>query len=164
MKTNHKEKMILLGLIVLTMLYSCRYVEEWIEEPHGIMIHNATDDTICIYVATGYYGESPTAYPDTVLPLDKVYWKDETISNRIRQNEIAPHSSLSSLPILDKKMNPIFSLPNDTLSIFFISTDTLNKYGYDMVREKNMILERHDLSMEEIKELYNEKKAIVYPR
>ena len=51
-------------------------------------------------------------------------------------------------------------LPKDTLSVFIISCDTLNKYGYDVVAKENKILVRYDLSIPDLERMgYN----IPYP-
>ncbi|MCR4773506.1 MAG: hypothetical protein K5854_04030 [Prevotella sp.] len=51
-------------------------------------------------------------------------------------------------------------LPKDTLSVFIISCDTLNKYGYDVVAKENRILVRYDLSIPDLERMnYN----IPYP-
>lgn len=152
------------GTVILAMLSSCRYFEEMLEEDGFVGIYNATGDTICTYEATGYYKFTPTTYPDTLLPHDKEYINGETISERIYLNQLFPYSKGYTYPIFDKKSRPFFSLPKDTLSIFFISKDTLSKYGYDKVRDSNLIIARYDLSMEEIKRLYKKNESIIFPR
>lgn len=42
------------------------------------------------------------------------------------------------------------SLPRDTLSIFFIDSDTLSKYSFDVVKRDYLILERRELSRSDI--------------
>lgn len=153
-----------LGFVVLAMLGSCRHFEEMLEDDYGLRIYNATGDTICIYEATGYYVYTPTTYPDTFLPPNNVCWKGETVSDFIIRHQIFPYSVGYTYPILTKNYKPIVSLPKDTLSIFFINKDTLCKYGYDMVRDSNLIIARYELSMDEIKKLYKESKSIVFPK
>ena len=44
-------------------------------------------------------------------------------------------------------------LPRDTLSIYIFHTDTLNKYPWNIVKEKYMVLKRYDLSLSDLKQL-----------
>lgn len=43
-------------------------------------------------------------------------------------------------------------LPADTLSVFFISKDTLEKYGWLEVQKSYRILQRKDLSLQDLKD------------
>lgn len=149
------------GTVISVMLSSCRYLEEILEDFSRIEIYNATGDTICFYQATGFYVDGPTAYPDTFLPPDKVYWKGRTLSEAVFENPIFPYSINYTHSLIDKKNR---ALPIDTFSIFFINRDTLRKYGYDMVRDSNLILDRYDLPMEEIRKLYKTGEQLVFPR
>jgi hypothetical protein len=71
----------------------------------------------------------------------------------------AETDSLASF-IGDQKYYLQERLPKDTLSVFIISCDTLNKYGYDVVAKENRILVRYDLSIPDLERMnYN----IPYP-
>lgn len=45
------------------------------------------------------------------------------------------------------------SLPNDTLSLFFFSVDTIKRYGWEVTRDQYKILKRYDLSLKDLKQL-----------
>lgn len=51
-------------------------------------------------------------------------------------------------------------VPNDTMSIFVIDSDTLNNHPWDTIRSQYLILQRYDLSL---KDLENRKFEIEYP-
>jgi hypothetical protein len=59
----------------------------------------------------------------------------------------------------------ILDLPHDTLSIYFFSQDTLNKYSWEEIQRDYKILRRYDLSIEDIHKLHNEYDipVITYP-
>lgn len=44
-------------------------------------------------------------------------------------------------------------IPSDTLSVFVLHTDTLNKYSWKEIRDSYMILKRYDLSLDDLKQL-----------
>lgn len=44
-------------------------------------------------------------------------------------------------------------IPNDTLSFFIFHQDTLNKYPWGTIRKEYMILQRYDLSWQDLKVL-----------
>lgn len=146
---NMKKKY-LLYLFVL-FLVSCKFPVH-----RGYNITNLSRDTICVYFATGYYLMGPTAYPDTLLPLDRQLQDDgwpfpRMLSQELEDDWILPCSKRELydrlLWIDDRNHGEV--LPHDTFSVFFISKDTLRKYGYDDVRENNRILVRYDLSRQE---------------
>jgi len=126
-------------------------------------VTNNSDDTICVYLATGYYNFGPTAYPDTMLPkhyLLDVEWYDGSIHNVgidefIDSAYVPPHEMRGVTPILmceeDGEIPP--RPPHDILSVFIISKDTLKKYPYDDIRRNNRILARYDLSWDRVKSL-----------
>lgn len=118
--------------------------------------HNETSDTLRTYCAFGvsnnYFSKSYTVYPDTLLPayLDdkEVFWGDYQLK------WVLPNKSGELYLVkenLDVFMHTV--LPKDTLSVFFLSNDTLRKYGYIDVRENNRYLVRYDLSSSEVKQL-----------
>jgi hypothetical protein len=52
------------------------------------------------------------------------------------------------------------AIPSDTLSVFIFSTDTLNKYTWEEVRDGYKILKRYDLSYDDLVEM---DYTITYP-
>lgn len=82
-----------------------------------------------------------------------------------------PDSGLLNFPRLDPKdvgkydskdkWPKFFSkLPADTLSIFFISQDSISKYGWKQIQSRYLILARKDISL---KDLEDSDYTITYP-
>jgi hypothetical protein len=112
----------------------------------GWSVDNRTNDTLCVYFAVGF----KTAYPDTTFPTyaDYTLW------------EVDPHQNIS-MPHMAVSGEKIFKgLPKDTLSVFIVNNDTINKYSWDGIRENYNILIRYDLSLKNLKNL---KYTIPYP-
>ena len=132
-----------------------------IDDVTCLEMENNSNDSICVYVASGERAFSPTTYPDTLLPADRrVNWSGETgtfLSEGL--GEVAPHSvssiymSIENKSIFDKpsKEKWLKRIPVDTLSFFIISQDSITKYGYDHVAKNNMVLMRYDLSKDDIR-------------
>lgn len=149
---------ILLGIVLLCclMFASCRFNFEKLLSPkyyvYGI---NESKDTLVFYLAAGFYMYTPTAYPDTMLPKDTIVWtnsvgKASTTSQWMWQ--VPPNEKSYIGETYDERPIDFYKkvLPCDTLSVFIMSKDTLNKYGYDDVAENNRILVRYDLSIREL--------------
>lgn len=136
----------------------------------SIDVKNESSDTMCIYAATGSLAYGPTAYPDTLLPKDflltrEAGFPDIDLSVYL---SIRPYPPRQWKPLIierfnrkawKKSMAPCV-LPRDTLSVFFICKDTLNKYGYDDVQENNRVQLRIDYSKDDLREVRND---IIYP-
>ena len=88
-------------------------------------------------------------YPDTLIPGD---------NNRLRGVEQGGYGYLDS----KKKWKEVYDgLPADTLSIFFFSGDTLIKYPWEKIRVDYNILDRYDLSLQDLE---NNNWEVVFPR
>ena len=88
----------------------------------------------------GKYGNQ---YPDTILPETNryiVYNMEKELSSGLEHH----------FPTWEKYFS---LLPRDTLSIYIFHSDTLNKYPWNIVKEKYMILKRYDLSLSDLKQL-----------
>jgi hypothetical protein len=115
-----------------------------------IWIDNRSPHDVSVYVATGFYGFGPTAYPDTLLPqnydLSEYGWKGK-LEDWLKDYPVASFTKESVTPSMSCDDNGVVTPrpPRDTLSIFIIDHDTLMKYGYDYVRQHNMILARYDV-------------------
>jgi hypothetical protein len=103
--------------------------ENFPEKFEGILFVNNSSTNVSFYYGFGELQGS--AFPDTMLPLDK---------KLLQQNKIE---------ILFK------SLPRDTLSVFILATDTINTYSWDKVRSENKYLKRYDLSFRDLQNLDN---------
>ena len=134
-------------------------------------VNNESEDTMCVYLATGFFEYGPTAYPDTLLPKDfwlpREKWGEVKLSWLLSYIAYPPQANKSERLIMqafrkdewDKSLSPCI-LPYDTLSAFFICKDTLNLYGYDDIQEKNRVQLRIDFSRDNLKKINN---LIHYP-
>ena len=135
-------------LTVLSMVL-CR----WHESYYYLFFDNRTGDTLGVFMGTGFFEGVPVVYPDTLLPKDTIAYKGFLFSECL--GAYPPHERTSYMSIVNEEWDEFLrkTLPRDTMSIFVINNDTLRKYGYEMVREKNMIVVRYELSTSNIREL-----------
>jgi hypothetical protein len=98
-------------------------------------------------------GEYKNCYPDTTISFDKGMGIVKAQSYFIH--------TIGTLPI----ENYFNNIPSDTLSIFYFHPDTLAKYSWEEIQCDYKILRRYDLSIEDIKMLYNKNNVpkIPYP-
>lgn len=91
---------------------------------------------------------SSSTYPDTSLPNEVP---------RLKPVYPGEYSYLDSR----KSYREVFNeLPDDTLSIFFFSVDTLTKYNWQEIRNGYKVLKRIDLSLQDLK---SNNYTITYP-
>jgi hypothetical protein len=138
---------IIFATIVLTSASKCEFTMEDNKYPWYVM--NQANYSIKSYLAFGYYDFSPTAYPDTILP----------INNHIGMNNVESNEKQLVWESVNKE-DLIKSLPLDTLSVFIFHADTLDKYTWEEVRDNYKILVRYDLSLQNL-QLLN--YTITYP-
>ena len=145
-------------LVFVFALQSCVFLPIW-EEFVCLGVDNDSNDSILVYLASGFSPTNPTVYPDTCLPKD-VYvgninlpHTNDSISGYLIG--ISPHEQMAVLCTLiysdywgHGRIDDFFDdcVRVKVLSFFFISADTLNKYGYDYVASHNKILARYDLT------------------
>jgi hypothetical protein len=128
---------------------------KWLQSRYSLQINNNSGNNICCYFYLVWEGGNEgVVYPDTIISFDK---KDLICINsgeKIR-------TSRALVPIIEW----ISTLPGDTLSVYFLSSDTLSKYSWEDVQQKYKILQRYDLSAEDIQILYgkNDVPEIPYP-
>lgn len=96
--------------------------------------NNSSQDIIC-NICTGYPEES--LFPDTTL---SEFFEYKVYAKKSR-------SIGSSVKWSDKYEY----LQTDTLCMFLLSADTLEKYGWEKVSKEYMILQRYDLSLEDLR-------------
>lgn len=114
-------------ILIILVASSCKITD--IEST--IQIRNNSEYSISTFIALPI--DVGFAYPDTVLPMSKI----------AMQVAVPGQSNFYYFPIpLDKVLS---ELPIYTLSIYYFSTDTLNKYSWEEIRNNNMILRRDDL-------------------
>ena len=101
---------------------------------------NNADYNINVYsimIPPCYYSNPSTVYPDTTLPTQLPLQMIEIEPNR----EYVYSYTRSTLGDIYSEFNA------DTISYFVISTDTLEKYGWDSIRAGYRILQRYDYSI-----------------
>jgi len=129
-------KMILFVLIMAAL--SVKSCEPYcVDKVYSIIVENKLIDTIQVYASLNY--------PDTSLSEEKP---------RLKMVYPNKYSRIDS----NEKWEDI--LPNDTVCVFILSKDTVDKYSWDLIRSSNRILKRYDLS---IKDLEKQNWTITYP-
>jgi hypothetical protein len=92
-------------------------------------------------VLNGYYQTGPF-YPDTSLSNKKP--EGVNIPPGIKEAFEEARGSYSSL---------YNDLPSDTISFVIYDTDTLAKYSWEIIRQQYNILQRYDLSLQDLQKL-----------
>lgn len=127
---------ILFVLLVVLCSASC---EKLVDHVYSIKIQNNTNDTLLFFESYNY--------PDTSIAQDKPILK-----------RIYP----KNYNYLDSKddWDEVLAAPKDTLSIFILSKDTVDKYNWERIRSDYNILKRYDLSLNDLKRM---NWTITYP-
>lgn len=129
-------KIIILGLCIV-FIKCCKLPESYSD----INIINNSNQSIDLYICLG--GNYGTYYPDTLLPYTSNY-----IIKDIK-------SKITYQYLLHGAWKDIFiSLPQDTLSVFILSTDTIMQYEWQEIRDNYNILKRYDLSLSDLEQLH----------
>jgi hypothetical protein len=117
--------------------------------------NNSIDAVSCYFYLAWNAGNEGIVYPDTTLVSLRT---NEVINIKAGQTY---HGSRPLSPIAEW----VLSLPSDTLSIFFFSQDTLNAYSWEEIKHGYKVLQRYDLSVENIQTLLNkyEVPEVPYP-
>jgi hypothetical protein len=131
---NHKymsRKSIVLIIILCNIIISCLPMDKW----YIIKITNQSRTKI------QYFSSNITdggIYPDTLLPTNKPYLSSVESNNA---------GQLTSKIGWQQQFQ---SYPSGKMSIYFFDDDTLKKYTWDMVRKKNLLLQRKDITYPEL--------------
>jgi hypothetical protein len=136
MKKNY-----IIGIIIVFAFNQCK---NWIEEFTPIDIYNNSEFIISTYMPL--IGIAGAVYPDTTLSILKENIGYPTISGK------TAHRTISNISY--EKW--IASFPNDTVSIYIFNQDTLNRYSWEEIQRDYKILQRYDLSLEDIRKLKNQ--------
>jgi hypothetical protein len=130
----------------------------WVDHDDGaIYIDNKSGFAISFYFPL--VGMEGGVYPDTTLfliPTQKSIYENfyiESGEGRAR--------GLSNITV----ENWILTFPKDTVSIYIFEKDTLKAYTWEEIQRDYKILQRYDLSIEDLKKLSNEDDIpiITYP-
>jgi hypothetical protein len=121
---------------------------------YSIFIYNNSNDTIFLYVALG--GEKGIEYPDTTISFSQ---------NFVKQRQINPYRKYDDGHPYTIEYLFFNKLNNDTLSLYLFDKDTLDAYLWQTIQQDYKILQRYDLSLEDINNLKNENgiPVVVYP-
>jgi hypothetical protein len=99
--------------------------------------NNANHDVFC-NEATGE-GKAKSTYPDTAIFFGNP-------GGIIKSHSYYYRILSSSIPI----ENMVENLPHDTLSIYYFHPDTIDKYSWEEIQREYKVLQRYDLSVEDI--------------
>ncbi|MBP1617271.1 MAG: hypothetical protein H6Q14_1098 [Bacteroidetes bacterium] len=123
-------------LIMLCSLSACHLM---MDGGMGFDVANKTNDSLWVYVGIG--GIGGTLYPDTALA-------------KIQVGTISPPLTNTSISYDGNNISELFDgAKTDTISVFIISKDTLNKYGWSYVRNNYKVLRRYDASLQDFQSL-----------
>ena len=168
----------LCGLIMTIVLTSCLLDPIlWEDDNHGdpvmdrareyYAIGNRTNEAILCYMSLGKKEYAPTVYPDTLLPeyITDIY-PSKLPNDRInyRQEYISYVPRLIICYPDDKILYDMIDYNDgiDTVSVFFLSRDSVFKYGYYDIQQRYQILARYDICKREFNER-QEPLLISYP-
>lgn len=129
--------------IHLTLLSSCEcFMEKW----YTIKIQNESNNQI--YVSAGCERYGLFSYPDTLLPTSKpsLQLVNSNDYNKLR-------SGIKWEEIIKEQ-------PENKLSIYFFNADTINQYEWQEIKQGYKVMERRDLSLEDLEGM---KWTITYP-
>ena len=144
-----KKRFLTIGIVILCMACKC----DLADKSYSIFIDNKSELVISSYLALGENGA--TAYPDTTLSFDRKWVGYETKPNN-RAYQVLPTFTYEEW---------FARLSQDTLSIFIFSQNTLNQYSWFEIQSDYKILQRYDLSFEDLKKLSDKNGVpiITYP-
>jgi len=127
-----------MNILSIVLLVLCNVgCDKLADHVYSIKVQNNTTDTIQFYASY--------AYPDTAIANEK---------------PILKMAYPSKYSYWDSKEKWEDVLPSDTISMYILSKDTVDKYSWDLIRSGYRILKRYDLS---IKDLEKQNWTITYP-
>lgn len=139
-------KMIYL-LIFTISIFGCEQFP--MDKRYRIFLKNNSGVNLQVYKALGDVIDS-TAYPDTSLPRKLIR---RFLEPNIEKQVLIYDGSGTIESFFERRLK-------DTLSIFIFNADTLQKYPWDTIRKRYMVLIRYDLSLQDLK---NRRSFIEYP-
>lgn len=140
-------KSIFFGALIIIFFGASKCELSMEPRKYAISMVNKSNSNIGYYYARkGEYGDN---YPDS-LPRSNDKVVDEL------------NNYPNSVIFMGRNPKEFFDrfLPRDTLFLFVFSTDTLNKYSWQEIRDGYKILKRYDLSLQDLKEM---NFKIIYP-
>jgi hypothetical protein len=121
---------------------------------YDVQYTNNTDFNICYHVADSYGKYKKTVYPDTTIFFEK-----RLATIKAKSYFIDAYLEISVEKVIEE------NIPSDTLSIFYFHADTVSEYSWEKIQREYKVLRRYDLSIEDIRLLYNKHDVpeIPYP-
>ena len=117
-------------LIALSIILCSSGCESLVDHVYSIKIQNNSKDTVQFYESYNY--------PDTTIDVTKP---------RLKMVYPLKYSYLDS----KKDWDEVLVSPKDTISIFILSKDMVDKYDWAKIRSDYNILKRYDLSLDDLK-------------
>lgn len=133
--------LILIVIFQLTVFSQCDKII--MDKRYPLFLVNKSNQSLAYYLAIDDGISSNTAYPDTLLPVDKI------------TSGTVPPFETKMIEDSGLKWEIIFDtyLPQDTLSVFIFNADTLSSVSWSKIREEYLILKRYDLSLSDLEEM-----------
>ena len=147
-------KQIIIGLNIAIFIFASCRCNGWLESWSPIYVDNKSEYIILTY--TPLIGKEEDIYPDTsflFVPKNKIGYITKPGE---KSRPTIPHISIKQW---------VSSFPQDTVSIFIFSKDTLDKFSWFEIQSGYKILQRYDLSLEDFNSLSNKNgvPVIDYP-
>jgi hypothetical protein len=134
-----KAKIYILCVITFSLLSITGCLDDLMEKWYTIKVINNSNADIFVSASCPRYGI--LNYPDTILPSSKPSLL--SISHHDYNNL---RSGIEWEKVIDE-------IPSDTLSIYFFNTDTIDFYTWDQIKIGNKILDRMDLSLNDLQQM-----------
>ena len=136
--------------LISTMLFAISCDGIWMDRNYPLDLKNNSSHSIGVFFN---YGERYMAiYPDTTI------WATQN------GNGLAEVQSQEKKVIAESgaRWESVFevNVPSDTVSVFIFHSDTLSKYDWETIQKDYKILQRYDLSLEDLERL---KFTLTYP-
>ncbi|HEX4887690.1 MAG TPA: hypothetical protein VFV37_06545 [Luteibaculaceae bacterium] len=105
-----------------------------------IWLENKSNLRIYASAGIGENNGGMKIHPDTTMPNNEPFKREIEVQNK----EILVSSP--SIASLFKQ-----TLSNKYLSVYIFNADSLDELGWEGIRDKNMVLKRYDLSLDDLK-------------
>ena len=134
---------LIIAISVLLLFSQCEKFP--MDRKYSLFLKNNSGDSLFCYIALGVgKGANAPLYPDTLLEKIVIDYDYGVIG--VEENAILHESSV-------KWKSYFQELPQDTLSIYLFSLDTLKSNTWEDVQAGYKILKRYDLSLEDLEYL-----------
>ena len=140
-----------IAFIASLMFCGCEPIEDWLAEHIGhtmLYFKNNSNYKVSVFsiAMPPYQCSNVNIYPDTSLPLQPPL-------SLIEIDDVEPYRSKVIIDISWKWEEVFEEFNTDTIPFFVIRTDSLNILGWDSIRMSYNILQRYDVSIEDVCEI-----------